>query len=187
MEALVVRTNKLVLLITLLLGSPAYAGESELFLEGVSEVVKLNFLDGSTYQGQVQECLTKTNCMHGVGVYVKADSKYFGDFKNNKPNGEGLFLYGGGQSYEGSFKDGELHGKGVMIYTDGRRYEGDYKNNKRNGYGVMIYQDGGKYSEASRYEGNWVDDKRNGQGVMIYLNDSRRLKGEFKDDIFIGN
>ncbi len=74
-----------------------------------------------------------------------------------------------------------------MTYYDGRRYEGDYKNNKRNGYGVMIYQDGGKYSEGSRYEGNWVDDKRNGQGVMIYLNDSRRLKGEFKDDIFIGN
>ncbi len=126
-----VKTTKLVLLISLLLGSPAYAGESELFLEGVSGIVKLNFMDGSTYQGQVEECLTKPNCMHGTGVYVKSDSKYFGEFKNNKPNGEGFFLYEDGQSYEGFFKDGELHGKGVMIYSDGQSYEGDYKNNKR--------------------------------------------------------
>jgi hypothetical protein len=74
-----------------------------------------------------------------------------------------------------------------MTYPDGRHYEGEYKNSKRNGYGVMTYQDGGKYSEASRYEGDWVDDKRNGLGVMIYPNDSRRLEGEFKGDVFIGN
>ena len=82
--------------------------------------------------------------------------------------------------------DGRLHGKGVMTYPDGRLYEGDFKNNQRNGFGVMIYQDGGKYSEGSRYEGGWRDDKRHGKGVMIYPNDSRRLIGEFRDDIFIG-
>jgi hypothetical protein len=26
---------------------------------------------------------------------------------------------------------------------------------------------------------------RNGQGIMIYSNDGRRLKGEFKDNVFI--
>jgi hypothetical protein len=55
----------------------------------------------------------------------------------------------------------------------------------RNGFGVMIYQDRGKYEEGSSYEGEWLDDERNGQGIMIYSNDGRRLKGEFKDNVFI--
>ena len=54
----------------------------------------------------------------------------------------------------------------------------------RNGYGVMTYQDRGKYEEGSTYEGEWLDDKRHGQGIMIYSNDGRRLKGEFKDNVF---
>ena len=187
MEALVVKTNKLPLVISILVGVPVYGLDSELFLEGIEGAIKLNFLDGSSYQGQVEDCPIKTNCMQGTGVYIKADSIYMGQFKNNKPYGEGFFIYEDGQSYKGGFKDGELHGKGVMTYPDGRHYEGEYKNSKRNGYGVMTYQDGGKYSEASRYEGDWVDDKRNGLGVMIYPNDSRRLEGQFKGDVFIGN
>ncbi len=186
MEGLAVKIIILPIFISLLIGRPVYAINSELFLDGVEGVNKLKFLDGSSYQGQVQDCLIKTNCMQGTGVYIKSGSIYMGQFKNNKPYGEGLFIYEDGQSYKGFFKDGELHGKGLMTYPDGRYYKGEYKNNKRNGHGIMTYHDGAKYSEGSRYEGNWVDDKRNGFGVMIYPNDSRRLEGEFKDNVFIG-
>jgi len=51
----------------------------------------------------------------------------------------------------------------------------------------MTYQDGGLYQEGSRYEGEWKNDKRDGQGVMTYLDDGRRLEGEFKENVFIGN
>jgi hypothetical protein len=51
----------------------------------------------------------------------------------------------------------------------------------------MTYQDEGLYQEGSRYKGEWKNDKRDGQGVMTYLEDGRRLEGEFKDDVFIGD
>ena len=187
MEGLAVKITHLPLCFSLVFGVQSYAVDSSLFLDGVENIESLSFEDGSTYRGQVGACPLKPRCMQGVGIYTKKDSQYFGVFEANKPSGEGLFVFENGQSYEGNFMDGRLHGKGVMTYPDGRLYEGDFKNNQRNGFGVMIYQDGGKYSEGSRYEGGWMDDKRHGKGVMIYPNDSRRLIGEFRDDIFISS
>ena len=182
------KANILPLIIFILAGQ-VYADKNDVFLEGLEGVVRIDFSDGSVYKGQVDECLielTKATCMAGMGVYDSIDgSKYFGSFKGNKPNGSGLFIHLDGQTYEGNFKDGAIHGKGIMTYSDGRRYEGGFKNNMRNGFGIMTYQDRGKYEEGSSYQGEWLDDERNGQGVMIYSNDGRRLKGEFKDNVFI--
>ena len=123
----VVKINILPLITFILIGQ-VYADQSALFLEGLKGVVRIDYSDGSTYQGQAEECLielTKTNCMSGVGVYdFKAGSKYFGSFKSNKPNGNGLFIHLDGQTYEGNFKDGAINGKGIMTYPDGQRYEG---------------------------------------------------------------
>ena len=85
---LVAKINILPLIIFILAGQ-VYADKNDLFLEGLDNIVKLDFLDGSVYQGQVNECLielTKTTCMSGIGIYdFKAGSKYFGNFKANKP------------------------------------------------------------------------------------------------------
>ena len=181
---------KILLLLFLGCASIAYADTSEPFLEGIKDVVKLDFSDGSRYEGQVKECLIggkKTMCFEGMGVYTSLTGySYEGEFKDNKPNGQGLFSSPSGKHYQGGFKDGKLNGYGVMIYPDGRHYEGEFKDNNRHGYGVMTYQDGGMYEEGSRYEGQFKDDKRHGQGIMIYLDDGRRLEGEFKEDVFIG-
>ena len=152
---------KILLLLFLGCASIAYADTSEPFLEGIKDVVKLDFSDGSRYEGQVKECLIggkKTMCFEGMGVYTSLTGySYEGEFKDNKPNGQGLFSSPSGKHYQGGFKDGKLNGYGVMIYPDGSRYEGQFK-----------------------------DDKRHGQGIMIYLDDGRRLEGEFKEDVFIG-
>ena len=184
---------KKLLLFTLFLSftSLSYSDTREPFLEGIKGVVKLNFSDGSMYEGQAEECLIsgqQITCFKGMGVYtLKTGYRYEGEFKNNKPSGQGLFTSPDCMSYQGGFKDVKLNGKGIMNYSDGRRYEGEYKDNKRDGYGIMIYQDGGLYQEGSRYEGEWKNDKRDGQGVMTYLEDGRRLEGEFKDDVFFGD
>ena len=97
------------------------------------------FIDGSSYEGQVTECIKnqkKMKCMHGLGVYRnQTGSRYQGIFKNNKPNGYGLYTSENGQSYKGNFKMGSLSGEGIMIYPDGRRYEGNFKENEHNGFG----------------------------------------------------
>ena len=183
--------KKLLVIVFLILTSFSYADIRELFLEGIKGVVKLDFSDGSMYEGQVEECLISNKqitCFKGIGIYTfQTGYRYEGEFKDNKPNGQGVFSSPDGQRYQGGFKDGKLNGKGIMNYPDGRRYEGEYKNNKRDGYGIMTYQDGGLYQEGSRYEGEWKNDKRDGQGVMTYLDDGRLLDGEFKEDVFIGS
>ena len=171
----------------------AYADTKEPFFEGIKGLLKLNLSDGSIYEGQVEECLIsgkQITCFSGIGVYTfqtETGYLYKGEFKDNKPSGQGVFTSPDGQRYQGVLKDGKLNGQGVMTYPDGRRYEGEYKDNKRDGYGIMTYQDGGLYQEGSSYEGEWKNDKRNGQGVMTYLDDGRRLEGKFKENVFIGN
>jgi len=185
------KVKTLLTLVFLILTSSTYADTKESFLEGIQGVVKLNFSDGSMYEGQVEKCLIndkKITCFNGLGLYIfQTGYLYEGEFKNNKPHGHGVFTSPDGQRYQGGFQDGKLNGKGIMIYPDGRRYEGEYKDNKRDGYGIMTYQDGGLYLEGSRYEGEWKNDKRDGQGVMTYLDDGRRLEGEFKNNVFIGD
>jgi len=170
-----------------------YADTREPILEGIKGVLKLNLSDGSIFGGQVKDCLIsgkQITCKNTKGIYTfqaEAGYLYKGEFKDNRPNGQGVFTSPEGQRYQGEFKDGKLNGQGVMTYPDGRRYEGEYKDSKRDGYGIMIYQDEGLYQEGSRYEGDWKNDKRDGQGVMIYLDDGRRLEGQFKENVFIGN
>ena len=185
--------KKLILLVFLVLTSFTYADTRGLFLEGVQGVVKLNFSDGSKYEGQVEECLIsgkQITCFSDIGIYTfqtETGYLYKGEFKDNKPSGQGVFTSPDGHRYQGGFNDGKLNGQGVMTYPDGRRYEGEYKDNKRDGYGIMTYQDGGLYQEGSRYAGDWKNDKRDGQGIMTYLDDGRRLEGKFKENVFIGN
>ena len=191
LEGLAVNMKSLITLIFLLHAGFIYADNDKKLFEGINDVVRLNFSDGSYYIGQVGECLInlkKSTCMNGVGIYSTISGYSFaGLLIDNKPNGYGLFTSPDGQIYQGEFKKGKLHGKGTMNYPDGRRYEGDYKNNNRDGYGVMVYPENGMYQEGSRYEGEWRNDKRHGQGIMTYQDDGRSLKGGFKENVFIGN
>ena len=88
---------KKLLLLTLFLSftSLAYADTREPFLEGIKGVVKLDFSDGSLYEGQVEECLIngkQITCFNGVGLYTfQTGYLYEGEFKDNKPNGQGVF------------------------------------------------------------------------------------------------
>ena len=183
----------LVLLLSFSFLDLTYADTRETLHEGIKGELNLNLSNGIIYKGKVEDCLIngkQITCINTKGIYTfqtETGYLYMGEFKNNKPNGQGVFTSPDGQRYQGEFKDGKINGHGIMTYPDGRSYKGEYKNNKRDGYGIMIYQDGGLYQEGSRYEGEWKSDKRDGQGVMIYLDDGRRLEGKFKENVFIGN
>ena len=102
--------KKLLLLVFLVLTSFTNADTREPFLEGIQGVVKLNFSDGSMYEGQIEECLIsgkQITCFNGVGLYTfQTGYLYEGEFKDNKPNGQGVMTYlDDGRSLEGEFKE----------------------------------------------------------------------------------
>ena len=109
----------LLILVFLNFTSLTLANNSEPFLKGVKDIVKLNFSHGRKYEGQVSECLIQGKqsiCFEGLGIYTfQTGYRYEGEFKDNNPNGQGVFSSPDGQYYEGEFKAGKLSGRGVKI------------------------------------------------------------------------
>jgi len=105
----------------------------------------------------------------------KKESKYVGDIKNGKPNGQGTETSPEGETYEGEWKDGKKEGKGKFIQVDGSKYVGEWINGERNGYGTLTSSNG------TKYVGKWKDGKKNGQGIFTSSAGSRYV-GEFRDD-----
>ena len=84
-------------------------------------------------------------------------------------------IYEDGSKYVGEFKDGKYNGQGTFYFEDGSRYVGEWKDGKKSGRGTLNYENGSKYS------GEWQNDKRNGRGVFTNAN-GEKYEGEFKDD-----
>lgn len=119
---------------------------------------------------------------HGRGCQIYKDkSRYFGNWVNGRPQGQGKFVSGNKKNqYSGGWHDGKYHGYGILsMQTPLLKYSGGWNMNKRSGQGQEIC---GK--SAHGYTGNWENDKRNGQG---FETDERGFKytGTFKDDDFI--
>ena len=88
------------------------------------------------------------NCF---GAYTTdKGNKYFGEFQNDKYNGNGSMIYSNGDKYIGEFKDNEFEGNGVYIFSSGHKYMGEFKAQLFHGYGVLIYNNG--TIEAGRWE-----------------------------------
>jgi len=101
----------------------------------------------------------------GKGIYdFGNNSKYDGDWRDNKMHGTGVYIYSNGDKYVGEWKNGKKDGHGNYFYINGDRYKGEWKNGKRNGYGIYIYLNG------ANYKGGWMNGKRNGHGIHTYSN-----------------
>ena len=94
---------------------------------------------------------------------------YEGDWINDKPEGNGKYIYENGEYYLGQYKNGKRHGKGKKyeIYNNERKlvYEGEYLNGIKHGKGKMYYSNGN-----IQYEGDWINNKREGNGKYIWEN-----------------
>ena len=98
---------------------------------------KFVFVDGSSYEG---DCIVVENKKqrHGRGVYINGPEKYDGEWKHDKMEGEGNYVFASKAQYVGSFVDNKFCGQGTYTWPDGRSYVGGWENNRFHGQGKYI-------------------------------------------------
>lgn len=79
----------------------------------------------------------------GVNVWSNGD-RYEGEWRNDNPNGKGTYTWANGSGYQGEWRDGHKHGKAVYIWPNGDRFEGVYLNDRPMA-GVYIKSDGTRF------------------------------------------
>ena len=98
-------------------------------------------LDNSTFIGEY-----RNNIPNGYGVYSRKGLKLEGmSWNKNYLNDIGIALWDEGDIYEGEFKNNIKEGIGTYRWEDGATYRGYFKNNQLNGYGYMIFANGNSY------------------------------------------
>lgn len=161
------------------------------------------YADGSRYIGAFFQ-----GNRQGTGTcFWKNGSRFFGEWKGDKPDGPGVFINAQSVKQQGLWKKGKLFeenaalvtqhlfsatsriqgclsgdcisGFGVMI-TNGDIYMGDFKNNLRQGVGICYFFNG------TEYKGSWQSDKQHGYGVLTYPDGTSR-KGNWNNNYYVGS
>jgi hypothetical protein len=105
---------------------------------------------------------------------------YSGGWLNNKPHGEGTYIWANGNKYVGTIQNGKRHGRGTFYFladdkSKGDIYVGEHKDDKKHGHGTYTFANGNKYVGELR------NDKRHGRGTFNSLADNK-----FKGDLYVG-
>ena len=127
--------------------------------------------NGNYYLGQIKE-----GKFEGKGeLNIEGISKYNGEFKNDLPEGKGIFEdYENNYKYDGDWSLGKKNGRGVLEFTDGTKYEGDFKNDLYDGNGII------KFNNGNVYEGEFVEGNIKGKGKFVW-NDGKKYDGDYED------
>jgi hypothetical protein len=136
---------------------------------------------GSAYaQSKLPACPSSGYFHNCFGTHTLASgSKYVGEYKDGKPDGQGTATLANGNKYVGEFKDNNFNGQGTFTFANGNKYVGEFKDGKRNGQGTYTIANG------ERYVGEYRDDKPNGQGAYTFPNGNKYV-GELKDGTYNG-
>ena len=127
--------------------------------------------DGSRYEGEI-----RNQKFEGEGTYFFTDGgKYVGEWKDGERNGKGILYDGKKVRYTGEWRDGLLHGQGTYHFSEGGRYEGSWVKGMKEGIGTLYYKDGNTYT------GRWANDMRSGKGTLAF-SDGSQYTGDWKDN-----
>jgi len=118
----------------------------------------------------------KNNC-NGHAVFFGGGGTYIGEYKNDKKNGLGTFIYSDGMEITGVFKENEYPPKGTVIFTNGSKYVGELNNDGFPlGFGTFVSPSGERM-----IIGTWKENEDGFQrGTLIYR------KGEHEGDVYVG-
>ena len=120
------------------------------------------FPQGASYVGEYKETKDKLQILHGQGEFTSSAFRYKGEFRENKKQGKGTYIWANGNRYEGDFVDDEPSGRGKFIFASGDQYEGEYSKGAFNGKGVFIAKN------ADKTEGTFVNGQAQGKAVYIF-------------------
>lgn len=142
----------------------------------------IKWSDGHKYEGEVSNIDGKA-IRHGHGEMIFPPNekypegmKYVGEWKNDKQEGQGKFIWIGLAEINGEYKNGLPNGYGEQIYyTHGGKYSGTFKDGLKEGKGTLTFPNG------ETYTGDWVSDIRHGNGKMKYA-DGVEYEGEFQNN-----
>ncbi len=131
---------------------------------------EITYLSGTKYVGEFRD--GKAN---GQGTSThKNGEKYVGEHRDSEHNGWGTYTWADGTKYVGEFRNDQPNGRGTLTFPDGRKYVGGFRDGKRNGQGTYTSPNGPKYV------GEWHDGKFYGQGTLEYTSGSKYV-GEWRD------
>ena len=117
----------------------------------------------------------RDDAFNGQGVFMNTRGDYyFGNWENGVPNGIGLIVFNGMKAYEGEFRDGQKCGKGIEKFPDGASYQGEFSSGQREGKGKYKFH-GGEF-----YDGGMKNSKFDGEGTFFW-NNGQKYKGEFNN------
>jgi hypothetical protein len=117
-------------------------------------------------------CVKAENRTGLVAICADDGARYYGEMKDGRFQGLGVFVFANGYMTKGEWQRGEPEGLAVTISETGYVIEGEMRAGKPNGYGISI-------GNFGRYEGQWKDGDWNGFGVE--LTRATVLEGEWHD------
>lgn len=108
-----------------------------------------------------------------------AETKYSGDWRDNRRHGKGRFTWADGSFYEGDWENDLRHGRGVLELSNGFKYEGAWYRNIMEGKGTCIFPSG------QSYQGTFRGGLRDGRGSITFA-EGAVYEGRFREDRFDG-
>ena len=106
-------------------------------------IVTLLGSTGTVFASDLPACPSSGYFHNCFGSATDANgSKYVGEFKDGKPNGQGTVTFAIGGKYVGEFRDGKKHGQGIYTDSHGNKYVGEFSNDNLNGQGILTDPDG---------------------------------------------
>ena len=86
---------------------------------------------------------------HGNGIlYSKDGSRYEGSWKDNRPNGLGVYVFADQKFDIGEYRNGLLHGFGRTQFHNGDFYRGYFYKGRMQGLGLYVSQDDNSWKFA---------------------------------------
>ena len=138
---------------------------------------KFVYPNKAVYIGQYKQLKTGQKIKEGQGKLYLPGSKVLNQKgKENKSQNTDLI---GCEYYDGEWKDDKMDGYGVYLYSNGDKYEGYWSMGSQNGKGKYIFTDG------KAYEGEWKMQKMHGTGSFFCLDKYANFNGEFREGKFL--